>query len=1136
MMKSLACRVIGGVAISRTDALAFAIVPVGVFPCVQLEISHWAERQSSLAVMALLIILLIGGLLFLRGGFSARGRKREEEKFRALLETAPDAMVIADSGGRIVLVNAEAEKIFGVECAHLCGKPMGTLIPAFAVGNDGEVAPRHFPDVAAKYLGLSTVLLGLRTNGEEFPLEVRLNPCETTEGVLFSCGICDITRRKMAEEGLRRTVRALRTRSSFNEALVRAENEHELVEVICRILVQKGGYRMAWVGQREYDQARTVRPVAHSGFEEGYLSVVPVTWDENTEGRGPAGTAIRSGLPAINRHTDSNPAYSLWRQEALHRGYASSVAVPLRIGGQVWGVLSVYALEPNAFDDEEVDLLSQLGNDLAFGIEEIRARAERLRAEEKLMDERHLLHTVLDSLPDIIYFKDRELRFTRINLALARKFGLSDPTQAIGKTDFDFFAGEDARALRDDEEEIIRTGQPLVGKEKQVRWPNRMVSWQSSTKMPLRDGIGNIIGTFGISRDITNRKQAEEALRESEERFRSLVENSTVGIYRTTPDGHVIMANPALVKMIGYDSFKDLASRNLEEKGVEPQYARRTFRERMEREGEIRGLEAAWTRTDGSVIFIRESARAIRNQDGSVQYYDGIVEDITEHKRVDAERIRMVTAIEQAAEAVMITDAQGEVQYVNPAFTAITGYSRSEILGKNPRALQSGEQDAAFYEKMWRALRAGRVWHGEVIDRGKDGSLYKEEMTITPVRDETGEVTHFIAIMRDITAQKRLEEQFRQAQKMEAVGRLAAGVAHDFNNLLTIINGYSELMIERLPAQDAMRASATEIRDAGLRAAGLTRQLLAFSRQQVFTPQVLDLNTVVGNLQKMLGRLVGEDIEMTFIQGEALSPVRADPGQIEQVVMNLVVNSRDAMPKGGKLTIETRNAEVDKTIARSHYPMPAGSYVMLAVTDTGCGMDKTIQSRIFEPFFTTKDRDKGTGLGLATVYGIVKQSGGFIWVYSEPGHGATFKIYMPVVEEVSRTSGIEEAAARAVGSETVLLSEDDDKVRSLARIVLETRGYKVLETRNGQEALLLGGEYKRPIHLLLTDVVMPGTGGRELGERLATIHRETKILYMSGYTDDTVVRHGMLESGAAFLQKPFTPEALAQKVREVLDL
>ena len=286
MMKSLACRVIGGVAISRTDALAFAIVPVGVFPCVQLEISHWAERQSSLAVMALLIILLIGGLLFLRGGFSARGRKREEEKFRALLETAPDAMVIADSGGRIVLVNAEAEKIFGVECAHLCGKPMGTLIPAFAVGNDGEVAPRHFPDVAAKYLGLSTVLLGLRTNGEEFPLEVRLNPCETTEGVLFSCGICDITRRKMAEEGLRRTVRALRTRSSFNEALVRAENEHELVEVICRILVQKGGYRMAWVGQREYDQARTVRPVAHSGFEEGYLSVVPVTWDENTEGAG----------------------------------------------------------------------------------------------------------------------------------------------------------------------------------------------------------------------------------------------------------------------------------------------------------------------------------------------------------------------------------------------------------------------------------------------------------------------------------------------------------------------------------------------------------------------------------------------------------------------------------------------------------------------------------------------------------------------------------------------------------------------------------------------------------------------------------------------------------------------------------
>ena len=1146
--KALVHRVTSRPAVRRREAWAYAlasalaIMPVGAFPCVHLthlqreEITRWAERQSGLAAAGLLIILLIGILLFLRWWFLTRAVKREEEKFRTLLETAPDALVIADGEGRIVLVNAQTEKMFGIERAHLCGKLMGTLVPAFALGDGGEVAPRRFSDLAAKYVGLSTELVGLRTDGEEFPLEVRVSSCETFEGAVLSFGIRDITERKVAEEGLRRTARALRTLSSFNEAMVRAENEQELVEVICRILVQKDGYRMAWVGHLEYDEAKTVHPVAHAGFEEGYLSLVPITWAENAEGRGPVGTAIRSGLPATNRNSDSNPAYSLWREEALKRGYASSVAVPLRIGGQVWGALNVYASETDAFDDTEVSLLSQLANDLAFGMEDIRARAEHLRAEEKLIEERHLLHTVLDNLPDLIYFKDREGHFTRINLALARRLGLDDPSEAVGKTDSNFLGAEHVGESSKDEEEITTTGQPVVGKEEKVVWPDGQVTWDSTTKMPLRDGIGNILGTFGISRDITERKQAEEALRESEERFRSLVENATAGIYRTSPDGHIIMANPALVKMMGYDSFKDLASRNLDEDGFGPQYSRRAFREQIEREGEIRGLEAAWTRTDGSVIFVRESARVIRGQDGSVLYCDGIVEDITEHKRVDAERIRMVTAIEQAAEGVMITDAKGEIQYVNPAFSAITGYSRAEILGKNPRTLQSGEQDATFYENMWHVLRAGRVWHGEVIDRGKSGALYKEEMTITPVRDESGEITHFIAIMRDITAQTRLEEQFRQAQKMEAVGRLAAGVAHDFNNLLTIINGYSELMIERLPAEDAMRASATEIRDAGLRAAGLTRQLLAFSRQQVFTPRVLDLNTVVANLQKMLGRLVGEDIEMVFIQGKALGPVRADPGQIEQVVMNLVVNSRDAMPHGGKLSIETRNVEVDETVARGHYPMPAGSYVMLAVADTGCGMDKKTQARIFEPFFTTKDRDKGTGLGLATVYGIVKQSGGFIWVYSEPGHGATFKIYMPVVAEASTASNIDEATARAVGSETVLLSEDDDKVRSLARIVLEARGYKVLETRNGQEALLLGGEYKRPIHLLLTDVVMPGTGGRELGERLATLHRETRILYMSGYTDDTVVRHGMLESGAAFLQKPFTPEALAQKVRQVLDL
>ncbi len=387
-----------------------------------------------------------------------------------------------------------------------------------------------------------------------------------------------------------------------------------------------------------------------------------------------------------------------------------------------------------------------------------------------------------------------------------------------------------------------------------------------------------------------------------------------------------------------------------------------------------------------------------------------------------------------------------------------------------------------------------------------------------------------------IAVRKRAEEQFLQAQKMEAVGRLAGGIAHDFNNLLTIISGYSQVLSERVATDPTLRGYVTEISKAADRAAALTRQLLAFSRQQVLAPQVLDLNAVVTNIEKMLRRTIGEDIDLTAIPGPGLGMVKADPVQIEQVIMNLVVNARDAMPKGGRLTIETANVELDEAYARNHVAVTPGQYVMLAVSDTGQGMDAQTQARIFEPFFTTKEKGKGTGLGLATVYGIVKQSGGNIWVYSEPGQGAAFKVYLPRVQEA--VTGAEPAPAHAAhprGTETVLLVEDEVSLRSMIRGVLESNGYRVLDARNGEDALVVSQQHRGPIHLLLTDVVMPQMGGRDLADHLAPLYREMKVLYMSGYTDDAIVHHGVLNPGTAFLQKPFTPAALARKVREVLD-
>jgi len=385
-------------------------------------------------------------------------------------------------------------------------------------------------------------------------------------------------------------------------------------------------------------------------------------------------------------------------------------------------------------------------------------------------------------------------------------------------------------------------------------------------------------------------------------------------------------------------------------------------------------------------------------------------------------------------------------------------------------------------------------------------------------------------------ALRQSEEQLRQSQKMEAIGRLAGGISHDFNNLLTAIIGYSEFLLFRLDQEDPLRKYAEEIKKAGERASSLTRQLLAFSRKQVLQPEVLDLNIIVADLDNMLRRLIGEDIELVTLLEPDLGAVKVDPGQMEQVIMNLAVNARDAMPYGGKLIIETANVDLDELYARQHSPIRPGHYVMLAVSDNGCGMDKETLSHIFEPFFTTKEQGKGTGLGLSTVYGIVKQSEGFIWVYSEPGTGTTFKIYLPQVQGAERwpkTSPLTTRMQR--GSETILLVEDEEVVRELVGKLLPVNGFTVLAARNGSEALAICQQHKGPIHLLLTDVVMPQMSGRQLAAHLSKLHPEMKVLYMSGYTDDAIIRHGVLEPGLAFIQKPFTIDTMIQKVREVLD-
>jgi PAS domain S-box-containing protein len=497
---------------------------------------------------------------------------------------------------------------------------------------------------------------------------------------------------------------------------------------------------------------------------------------------------------------------------------------------------------------------------------------------------------------------------------------------------------------------------------------------------------------------------------------------------------------------------------------------------------------------------------------------------------------RLATAVEQAEEIILITDLNGGIQYVNPSFERITGYRCVEAIGKNPRILKSGKHDEDFYKGMWSTLLRDEVWTGRLTNRCKDGTLYEQETVISPVHNASGKVVNYVGVLRDNTRERQLEDQLRQSQKMEAIGTLAGGVAHDFNNLLTVIEGYSDLLLSRLGEGNPLAAEVREIRKASDIASSLTKQMLAFSRMQMFQPKVLDLNDLVANIKKMLARLIGENIELVTFLGENLGRVKADPGQIEQVLLNLVVNARDAIPDGGRITIETSNVDLDESFASKQVSFRPGPYVMLTVADTGTGMDKKTMSRIFEPFFTTKGIGKGTGLGLATVYGIVKQSNGYIWTYSEPGHGTIFKIHLPRVDEQPEEEAPPpQIPAQISGSETVLVVEDTELVRNLVREVLVNYSYTVLEASNGNEALALCEHRKEPIHLLVTDMMMPKMSGADLAQAISSTRPGIRVLYMSGYTEYGSAENSGLPSGSFFIQKPFSVAGLARKVREVLD-
>lgn len=641
--------------------------------------------------------------------------------------------------------------------------------------------------------------------------------------------------------------------------------------------------------------------------------------------------------------------------------------------------------------------------------------------------------------------------------------------------------------------------------------------------------------------------------------FRELLESVPDAVVVVNEYGEILFANTCTEEMFGYN-LDELAGQSVEI--LMPGRFRKAharYREDYRAQPRMRPmgseLNLVGRRKDGCEFPVDINLSPIETEDGVLIL--SVIRDIIKYKQTEETLQKACKELEKRVEertTELLRTNERLQQEMNKRRQAEEGMRLlAKFPDENPHPVLRISREGVVLYANQSSQALLRVWGhevgqalsgdwpqiaGSVLDSGSCTELEVEikdrifSFSIMSMVDE-----HSIYLYgQDITERKQIEEQFRQAQKMEAIGRLAGGVAHDFNNLLTVIIGHSALLLSQLKDTD-LGQDIKQIEKAGERAASLTRQLLAFSRKQVLQPKILDLNGIVSDVEKMLRRLIGEDIDLGIALDPGLGRVKADPGQVEQVILNLVINARDAMPWGGKITIETTNVNLDETYTRRHVGVESGPYVMLAVSDNGIGMDERTLAHIYEPFFTTKGKDKGTGLGLATVYGIVKQSNGHIWVYSEPGQGATFKVYLPRVEESLGVSEASSARARPIrGSETILLVEDETQVRNLTRKILQENGYTVLEARHGEEALELCQQNEGPIHLLLTDVVMPGgMSGRELAERLLSLRPEIKVLYMSGYTDNAIIHHGVLDAGTAFIQKPFDPNALAHKVRAVLD-
>ncbi len=999
--------------------------------------------------------------------------KESELRYHTLFASSVDAIFIM-RGDQFIECNPATLKMFGCREDQIIGRtPFDFSPPTQYDGRDSREKALEMIQIALKGEGNFFEWQHCKLDGSVFDTEVSLTPLRTDEGNLLLATVRDITARQKALRELRASEKLLEGILSASPVGI-LHSKHGRIQWANRAWEEIFGYENA---QEYVDMPISLLCVSEEEYERLFHAF----------------------------HQSSPTAPTEYDVDMIRKD----------------GTIFRASVRMNFLDPEDPN------QGTIAVVTDVSARTI-IEHSLKESEEKHRI-LIEKAMEGIAVAQDGKLCF--LNRAACEITGY-EPEELINHPFIEFIHPEDAYVVLD------KHRRRLAGEELPSRYPFRIVRKEGTIRwVEIDSGVisweGRPAALFFMT-DITERRLMEDEIRQKQEWYQSLVDNSFDGIF-VQKGQKIVFANPQLHRMLCYEPG--------ELEGIDHwrvyhedyhQITRSRAMARMRGEEVESRYEVVLQRKDGSTFLGEISAKATKVEgEPGVQVW---VRDITERRKAEEVQRRLATAIEQAAEAVVITDAQGNINYVNPAFERITQYLKEEVVGKNPRILKSGHHSESFYRELWDTIKSGKPWTGNFINRKKDGTIYREDATISPVKSSAGIILNYVAVKRDTTKETELQQQLLQAQKMEAVGTLAGGVAHDFNNLLQVIFGYTQMLMSKKPEDSTELQSLSKIASAAKRGAELVNGLLAFSRRTPTSPRLISLNAVVQETKSLLERTIPRMIKIDLNLSDDVPMIYADPSQVEQILMNLALNARDAIDETGVLTIESGALELDEEFCDKHLGVKPGPYAVLRVSDTGHGMDKETLSHIFEPFYTTKEVGKGTGLGLAMVYGIVKQHDGYIECDSTPGIGTTFHVYFPVPKQTRKNSIVREEYAEPIGgTETILVVDDEDSVRSVMLDLLSQSGYDVLGAANAKEAIEIFLQHRKKISLILLDLIMPEMSGRECTKRLLEIDPNVKIVICSGYTSGENGKDYTVRGAKAFVAKPYEPVSLLATIRRVLD-